>query len=48
MEPVGGDWKMIQSSHKFEKTEAFAAQFLIPVPKNGETVLVYRVRSRYC
>jgi hypothetical protein len=48
IEPVGGDWKMIQSSHKFEKTEAFSAQFLIPVVKNGETVLVYRVRSRYC
>jgi hypothetical protein len=48
IEPVGGDWKMIQSSHTFEKTEAFSAEFLIPVPKNGETVLVYRVRSRYC
>ncbi len=46
-EPLGGDWEMLQSSYKFTKTAAFAAQFVVPVEKNGTSVLKYRVRVRW-
>jgi hypothetical protein len=46
-EPVGGTWRMLQSSHRWTKTAAWAAQFAVDVPANGETVLRYRVRVTY-
>jgi hypothetical protein len=46
-EPIGGDWEMISSSIPAQKTAAFAARFVVPVIKDGETVLTYRVRVRY-
>jgi hypothetical protein len=46
-EPIGGDWEMVNSTNKFTKTAAFAAQFDVPVDKNGTSVLKYRVRVRY-
>jgi hypothetical protein len=46
-EPIGGDWEMLNSSYKFTKTAAFAAQFQVPVDKDGTSVLKYRVRVRY-
>lgn len=46
-EPIGGDWHMLFSSHKHEKTAAFAAQFRVPVEKDGEARLTYRVRVKY-
>ncbi len=46
-EPVGGDWEMVSSTYKFTKTAAFAAQFEVPVAKDGNSVLKYRVRVRY-
>jgi hypothetical protein len=45
-EPIGGDWEMINSTYKFTKTAAFAAQFEVPVEKDGTAVLKYRVRTR--
>jgi hypothetical protein len=45
--PIGGDWEMVSSSYKFTKTAAFAAQFQVPVDKDGTSVLKYRVRVRY-
>ena len=47
VEPVPGDWQMLDSSHEWKKGEAFAAEFLIPVKKDGEAKLTYRVRMRY-
>ena len=47
VEPIPGDWKMLNSSHDYTKTEAFTAEFNIPVPKDKETKLTYRVRMRY-
>ena len=47
IEPVPGDWTMISSSHDYQKTGAFAAEFGIPVTKDGESKLTYRVRMRY-
>jgi len=46
-EPIGGDWEIINSTYKFTKTAAFAAQFQVPVDKDGTSVLKYRVRVRW-
>ncbi len=46
-EPIGGDWEIINSTFPAEKTAAFAARFNVPVAKDGEAVLSYRVRVKY-
>jgi hypothetical protein len=47
-EPIGGDWEFVGTpSFPATKTAAFAAQFQVPVPKDGTAVLKYRVRVRY-
>jgi hypothetical protein len=47
IEPIPGDWTMLSSSHAYKKTEAFTAEFNIPVQKDKETKLTYRVRMRF-
>jgi hypothetical protein len=47
VEPIPGDWQMLSSSHEHKKGEAHIAEFNIPVKKNGEAKLAYRVRMRY-
>jgi len=47
IEPIPGDWTMLSSSHEHKKTEAFTAEFAIPVPKDKEVKLTYRVRMRF-
>ena len=46
-EPLGGDWTMLDSNFKYEKTSATSGRFTVPVPANGESVLKYRVRVRW-
>jgi len=46
-EPIGGDWRILDSTFKWEKTAAFAARFTVPVEANGESILKYRVRVRW-
>src|SRR5580700_5449905 len=46
-EPIGGDWEMLDSTFKYTKTAAFAAQFSVPVEKNGTSVLKYRIRAHW-
>jgi hypothetical protein len=46
-EPIGGDWEIVSSTFKAEKTAAFAARFQVPVAKDGEATLAYRVRLKY-
>jgi hypothetical protein len=46
-EPIGGTWRMIQASHAWDKTSAWAAQFKVPVAAAGTAVLKYRVRVTY-
>jgi hypothetical protein len=46
-EPIGGSWRMLQSSHEWTKTSAWAAQFSLPVTPDGTAVLKYRVRATY-
>ncbi len=44
-EPVTGQWTVLQSNYKYEKTSAFSIRFTVPVPADGESVLSYRVRT---
>jgi hypothetical protein len=46
-EPIGGDWEIVNSTFAAKKTAAFAAQFEVPVAKDGTAVLHYRVRVRW-
>src|SRR6266404_2994003 len=47
-EPIGGDWEMLSSpTYKYTKTAAFAAQFIVPVAKDGTSVLNYRIRAHW-
>jgi hypothetical protein len=46
-EPIGGTWQMLRSSHKWEKSEAWASRFTVPVAVDGTAVLRYRVRVTY-
>jgi hypothetical protein len=46
-EPVGGTWRMLRSTHEWQKTAAWAAQFTVPVQADGAATLKYRVRVTY-
>ena len=47
VEPIGGEWTMLETSIPNRKTAAFESQWDVPVPAGGETVLTYRVRVKY-
>jgi hypothetical protein len=47
VEPMTSDWIIAESSHKYVKKDAQTAVFTVPVPKDGETVVTYRVRVRF-
>jgi hypothetical protein len=47
VEPVPGDWQVLHSTHPYEKVEAHTLRYQIPVPKEGNVKLVYRVRLRF-
>jgi hypothetical protein len=38
---------MLSSTFKATKTAAFAAQFNVPVAKDGTAVLTYRIRAKW-
>jgi hypothetical protein len=38
------NWKILESSHKFTKKDAQNIEFLVIVPKDGETVVTYTVK----
>jgi len=46
-EPIGGTWRVLSSSYDWQKTAAWAAQFMVPVAADGTAVLKYRVRVTY-
>ncbi|HKQ80539.1 MAG TPA: DUF4139 domain-containing protein [Blastocatellia bacterium] len=46
-EPIGGDWEIVNSTFPAEKTAAFAARFYVPVAKDGEATLSYRIRVKF-
>jgi hypothetical protein len=45
-EPVPGDWEVLSNSHKYTKADAHTLQFDVPVPKDGEVKVTYRVRMK--
>jgi hypothetical protein len=47
VEPVPGDWRMLEQSHPHTKAAADTALWNIKVPAKGETVLTYRVEVKY-
>lgn len=44
VEPMDGDWAILNKSHDFDKVDARTAVFALTVPADGETVLIYTVR----
>ncbi len=46
-ESINGDWKIIENSHKYKKTEAFKVKFEVHVEKNKEEKVKYRVKVKY-
>ena len=46
-EPIGGSWRMLNASHAWTKTDAWAAKFVAPVAVDGTAVVKYRVRVTY-
>jgi hypothetical protein len=46
IEPVPGDWQVLQSTHAYEKVEAHTLRYKVAVPKEGAAKVVYRVRVR--
>ncbi len=47
VEPVPGDWEVLRSTLPHEKVDAFTMRFRVPVPRDGEAKLTYRVRVRF-
>jgi hypothetical protein len=43
-EPLGGEWKVVESTHPAVKVDAGTLGFEVPVPASGEAVVHYRVR----
>lgn len=48
MEPVGGDWELIQSSHPAKRLDSTTFSFEVEVPARDEVRIEYRVRVRWC
>jgi hypothetical protein len=48
VEPVGGDWQILSSTHPFEQTDAWTFTLTPEVEANDETRIEYRVRVRWC
>ncbi|MGI9039440.1 MAG: DUF4139 domain-containing protein [Gemmatimonadota bacterium] len=48
MEPVGGDWDILSSSHAADNLDAHTFRFEVSVPARGEATVNYRVRVRWC
>jgi hypothetical protein len=47
LEPMPGDWEMLQNSHPFTKEAAGTARFKVTVPAEGSATLSYRVRVKW-
>ena len=47
VEHVTGDWQVLEQSHKWEKVDASTLNFPMDVPAKGETVVKYKIRTRF-
>ena len=48
VEPIGGDWTILDASHEWERLDSGTFRFRVDVPARGETQVEYRVRVRWC
>ncbi len=48
VEPAGGDWTIVASSHPSTKESQQVFTFDVPVPAKGEVKVTWRVRVRWC
>jgi hypothetical protein len=46
-EMVGGDWEVLEQTHPYTKLGAQALEFVVKVPRDGETVVTYTVQVTY-
>jgi hypothetical protein len=46
-EPIPGDWEMLLNTHPFEKLSAHLIRFDVPVAKDKEVKVKYRIRFKY-
>ncbi|MFN2432547.1 MAG: DUF4139 domain-containing protein [Gemmatimonadota bacterium] len=47
VEPLPSDWRMLSNTHPSEKLDAFTVGFPVPVKRNGETTLRYRMQVKF-
>ena len=46
-EPIPGDWEMLSRTHSYEKLSAHLIRFEVPIAKDKEEKVKYRIRFRY-
>lgn len=46
-EPIPGDWEMLSNTHPYEKLQAHLIRFDVPVAKDKEVKVKYRIRFKY-
>jgi len=46
-EPIPGDWEMLSNTHPYEKLQAHLIRFEVPVAKDKEVKVKYRIRFKY-
>jgi len=47
LEPLRGDWEIVQKNREFTKETSGLARFRVTVPAEGEASLIYRARVRW-
>lgn len=47
VEPIPGDWKILDSTLKYKKTDAGTIKFMVRLDKNESKTISYRVKIRY-
>ena len=47
VEPIPGDWTMLENSAPFTKSSSSTASWSLRVPPEGSTTLTYRVRITF-
>jgi len=45
LQNLGNNWEIEKTTHEWTKKDAYTVKYVIPVKKNGETVLTYTVRT---
>jgi len=48
LEPVGGDWTVVESSHAWERVDSRTFRFRVALPARATTKVTYRVRVKWC